>query len=534
MKREERAYEVPAWQLLHEHSPLLDLLIRPLVLATMVGCVAYAIVEFLAFFMPVPMRYFVTAAVIGGAAGYYVHRLTRMFIPSEAERRRLRLLLLILVCPPVKAAGYLGQPWSAVVVDVQGWFLRPYEFFDGRSLTAFLFFLLAWVVVAQTAMDFGRIGLRTQDRAETPPLWSLSERFFVGGGILLLTSGLARIGVAALLNLARPPVPGLIFNALLYFALGLLLLGQTRLLTLFSRWRAQHVEISDELTERWLRYTLIFLGLVVAVAFLLPTGYTVPLLDLAGWLLWIFWLILGFLIFLFNLLLFPFTWLLALFTKDPVQLPELSAPQQAPPPLLEEGGGMPPWLRVLRSLLFWGVLLWILFTLIRNTLQEHPELGKALRQVGLWRLLRRWMQAIWRWLRKMGDSVQETFPRLGLRERLRRVGRLRGRLGAQHPGPTTPRERVLREYLHTLERAAEEGLPRRPPQTPEEYRRTLGPELPEVEDDVSSLTASFVEARYSQRAWDAGAADRVRDVARRVRSALEHRGEARDEPGSHR
>ncbi len=521
MTDDPRRQNATAWRLLHERSPLLDLLLRPLILAVMVGCIAYAVVEALALFLPVSTRYFVAVTVVGGAAGYYIHRLTRVLIPSEAERWRVRILLLVLALPLVKAVGYLGVPWSAVTADVRSWFLRPYAFFDGRSLSAYLFSVLAWTATASTADDFERIGIRTEDRAETPPLLALSARFFVGGAILLVTSGLARVGLASLLDLGRASVSGLIVNVLLYFVLGLILLGQTRLLALFNRWRVQHVEISPELAGRWLRYSLIFLVIVAVVAFLLPTGYTLPLLDLGSWLLWLLWWVSAFLIFLFNLLLFPLAWLMSLFGAEPAQQPELGLPQLGQPPLSEESAGLPPWLLIVRSLLFWGVIVWIFFTLIRNTLREHPQLTEALRQI---RLLR-WLGALWQWLRGVGDSVWETLPRLGLADRLRRRQVQGGTGGFLRPRPTSARERVLREYLRTLERAADEGLPRRPPQTPEEYQGTLEPELAEAVSEVSVLTASFVEARYSRHPWDAEAADRVREIARRVRAALDRRRE---------
>ncbi len=519
-----RTQDATAWRLLHRRSPLLELLLRPLMLAVMVGCIAYAVIEALALFLPVSIRYFVAVAVVGGAAGYYIHRFTRLLIPSEAERWRLRLLLLALAFPLVKAVGYLDVPWSTVLAEMRGWLLRPYAFFDGRSLAAYLSSVMAWIAAANTADDFERIGVRTEDRAETPPLLALSARFFVGGAILLMASGLARVGLASLLDLGRASVSGLIANVLLYFVLGLILLGQTRLLALFNRWRVQHVEISPEMEGRWLRYSLIFLVIVAVIAFLLPTGYTVPLLDLGSWLLWVLWWVAAFLVFLFNLLLFPLAWLMSLFGAEPAQQPELSMPQPGQLPAGNESG-LSPWLLLVRSLVFWSVILWIFFTLIRNTLREHPQLAEAVRQIKVLRWLRHWLDALWQWLRGVGDSVRETLPRLGLADRWRRRQAEGGPGGFLRSRPASAREHVLREYLRMLERAANEGLSRRPPQTPEEYRGTLEPELAEAVDEVSALTASFVEARYSRHPWDEEDVRRVREIARRVRAALGRRRE---------
>ena len=64
--------------------------------------------------------------------------------------------------------------------------------------------------------------------------------------------------------------------------------------------------MAKELASRWVRYSLAFIGLAALLAFLLPTGYTVGLLDAVATIVYI----LGYIVtLLFTLLSLPFAWL---------------------------------------------------------------------------------------------------------------------------------------------------------------------------------------------------------------------------------
>ena len=57
-------------------------------------------------------------------------------------------------------------------------------------------------------------------------------------------------------------------------------------------------------------------------------------------------------------------------------------------------------------------------------------------------------------------------------------------------------------------------------QTPHEYDATLGPNLPEAQQEMTLLTRAFVEARYSRHAFDRERARRVRAGWQQVKAAL--------------
>jgi hypothetical protein len=74
-----------------------------------------------------------------------------------------------------------------------------------------------------------------------------------------------------------------------------------------------------------------------------------------------------------------------------------------------------------------------------------------------------------------------------------------------------------------IRRSDQQGLRRKPSQTPSEYAVTLEKDLPSVSEDIDSITKAFVEARYSRHEVNAGKADIVKAIWGRIRRALQNR-----------
>jgi hypothetical protein len=507
----------------------LDLLLRPWALAAMVGCVGASLAKLLALLAVEAPVFLPIAGVLGTLAGYYIYHLTRTFIPSGQDRQNFRALTLVVAFLALKVISYVGRPLAIARADVRSWLVKPYLFFDSRTLTGFVFFFLGWVIALRTAADFDRIGLPSKNDDEVPPWQTLQGRFFVGGVLLMIFSGIARLGIADLLNMERPPVPGLLLNVLLYFGLGLIFMGQTHFVVLMTRWRKQRVRIARGLEGRWVWYTLIFLSLAALIAFILPTGYTVPLLDILAWIFYFIGLFVWFIIYLVQLLLLPIAWLMEQLTGRQAQQPDFSpmpTPQALPDVAPQEGG--PSWFVILRSLLFWGVVVGILVTLIRNYVQDNPAFVAALLRLRIVKTLRAWGRGFWRWLRGATTALVERLPE-GLRPDRRHATVGKDSDAQEQQRADTARAKVLATYLATLEEAREEGVPRRDSQTPNEYRGTLSPVIPDAVPQVDELTAVFVEARYSRHPLTQADVERARADAQRVRQALLARRRQRQE-----
>jgi len=505
----------------------LDNLVRPLMIGVMFGCIALSLAGLIRLFLPSwSEARMVVGCVLAALEANYSYRLVKARSLRGAQALRFRAIEVATFFILLKIGGYVGHRWADVWADIQTWGRHPLNVVDSETTVAFILALLSWWVATQTVRDLERIGEPPElRRYYTPPRESLTSRFFWGGIALLIFAGLGRIGIAQLLNMRRPSVPGLVLNVLIYFLLGLVMLGQVQFATLRYQWQVQRSKIADELGTRWVRYSLIFIGLTALVAFLLPTGYTMGLLDSAGGMLslivGILWFVVGLLYFLITLPLWLLLSLWALLLGEPPLSPWRLRRIQSLRPELRSSVGLPlGWLEILRSFIFWIAALGMVYYVIRSYLHDHPEMLQALARLKPIRALRGFLIALWRRLVGLVEIVNERFPR-------RLSSRQAGAGSSGEPfrffrlGALSPRERVLYYYLSILRRAERQGFPRRRAQTPYEYDIALGSHLPEVQYEMNLLTRAFVKARYSLHPIDRGQERLVRAVWERVRPALQ-------------
>jgi hypothetical protein len=500
-------------------SPWIENLFRPLVIGVMFGCIALSVADLVQLFLPAWNKTIVAVAcVLAALEANYSHRLLRARFYSEAAGFRIAELALFFIL--LKVGSYIGDSWADVLADIQTWPHQPANIVDAEIAVTFALVILSWWASTQTARDLDRIGAPPERlRGQAPPRESIANRFFAGGAALLIITGITRIGPAALLDLHRPSVPGLILNVLVYFLLGLVLLGQVQFTILHRRWQAQKVKMAEGLSNHWARYSLALVALAALVAFLLPTGYTLGLLDTAGHVLTS---ILGSLWFigqlLFFVISFPLLVLLYLLAGD--RLPSPSLPPQLPDRLAPpESTAAPGWFQWLHSLLFWAVLLGVVFYIVRSYLRDHPEILQALTSLKVISVLLQFLTALWRRIVGLAEAIDERLPRRLSLRRARR-GTPEGPLRFFRLGALSPRERTLYYYLSILRRAARQGFPRYRSQTPYEYDDALEPHLPYAQQEMMSLTQAFVEARYSPYPVDREQERQARTVWQKVKAAL--------------
>ena len=337
-------------------SPWVQNLFRPLAIGVMVGCIALSVVGLVRLFAPTwNGTYLAVGCVLAALEANYSYRLIRTRKVRGPDVLRFRAVEIAMFFIMLKIGSYVGDRWADVVADVRAWPYQPWGVFDRETIFAFILALLSWQAATQTVRDLERIGEPPErHRHYVPPLEKLNSRFFWGGAVLLVFAGITRIGIAALLDLQRPSVPGLVLNVLVYFLLGLVMLGQVRFTRLRVQWQAQRIKIADELPGRWARYSLILIALAALIAFLLPTGYTVGLLDVVATIIYVLsyamTVIVTIITIILSLLLLPLARLLGRDRTTPRrELPPLQLPRQ------ELGGpsvATPNWIEILRSLLF--------------------------------------------------------------------------------------------------------------------------------------------------------------------------------------
>jgi hypothetical protein len=174
-----------------------------------------------------------------------------------------------------------------------------------------------------------------------------------------------------------------------------------------------------------------------------------------------------------------------------------------------------------KSILFWLIFLGIIVFSVHYYLQQHKQVAERLRRFpllrGFWQALvglKNWFLGV---NSNVAASIQTGWKRL---VNSRKAGLPSASWGYVNLRRLSPREKVIFFYMAMIRRGGEQGLARRPDQTPLEYSKTLRARLPEVGAEVDSLTDQFMEARYSRHEIQADQAGRVRQYWERIKRAM--------------
>ncbi len=417
--------------------------------------------------------------------------------------------------------------FSDLIFAGQGLAVSTLTTLSMRTIVIIFLILAAWGASTMTAGEFARLGEPPErDPNYVAPLESLTRNFFSGGALLLIVVGLTAVAPDQLLQVRRSAITGPIGTALLYFTLGMVLLALAHHTILARRWQEEGIAVRTPIGPRWVNFSTILMGIAAALAFILPTAYGLGLLDLLA-------LLLQGLIYLLTALGFgvvaPLAWLLALLSgNNTTTTPEAPAAPPPPPPPPATTDSL-AWLEFVR----WGILavvvLGLVIWFVRGWLENRQLITASLGRLRLMGLFKQFFQALWARLHGFADTISE---RLNV-ARANRAGATssngRRRL-LRRPRADTPRDQILRYYHSLTERAAAEGLPRRPTQTPAEFAETVTEQIPATTADLDALTAAFIEARYSPHEITPANQTAARGYWEHLRSILrQHRQQAADQ-----
>jgi hypothetical protein len=446
-------------------------------------------------------------------------------MPAGDERKlyyRLAEWVVILVLLKIFTEARFGLGY--LTQNVISWQKGFTENFFTFNYTVNLFIvLILWSNTTSFAFDLMRledsisyinssVGLNEEERA--PLRAVLRRRYLFLGVLVVFLAGIMRQSQFSMYGKV-PSSESVVILVLAYFLFGLLLLSLVYFANLRAIWKYEKISIPKDLALRWALYCAVFLIGLVLVVSLLPTSYSVGLFAVIKFLVAWFLAILQF---LFALLLAPLYLILQLIgllfrnsPQTPVQLPKL----EVEPPQ-EAQSTLPGW-EIFKSIVFWVVLLVAIIFAFRQYIQSNRELAEVLGRLRVWR----WLTTAWTWVkaqfRKAGHEVG-IMVETGIR-RLRNLFDVSGeqnRWQFINPRQLGPRQRVIFFYLTMLRRAGDSGLPRASWQTPKEYLDSLKTAIPEEESDISDLTESFMDARYSLREVTPERADIVRAIWSRL------------------
>jgi hypothetical protein len=531
-----------------QHKERPAILASYLIVGAMMACLAVSLVQLGELAFPGwGGGYLVALGFLVALESMYSRRALKGRYFPEPEWLWYRGSEAVVIALAVKLFYYLQHGLGRLWLDIPLWFQ---DFFAHFSTTEFgfgcLVMALVWAVSGQFASDL--IVLEVDERllrAEAESgIYEQRDQARERIASAALGIGVVMIVLAAMLRtdmLARwVELPGLragVLNLLAYFLLTLVLLSLAQYSLLRTGWLRERMSIDRRIAARWILYSFgLILGLAV-VSRLLPTGYSLGPLTVLGYLLYILSTILTIVMMLVVTPIILFlAWLMSLFGGRGERLPPLPMPAQSPLRFSPAPAGI-PWLELLKSILFWAVLLSVVGYSLTHYVRERQDLREALRRAPFFPAL----ASLWKWLRGLvGAANRNLSAAVGVSlERLRNVVRRR-RDPAQPWGylslrRLSSRQRVRFYYLAMVRRGGEAGISRRPSQTPAEYSRSLAqgllagesslaqrmdPESPPLDQDIEALTEGFNLARYSLHLVEAGQENLARRCWERIRRAL--------------
>lgn len=461
----------------------------------------------------------------------------RWYRDIRTQLGELALLLMIL-----RLLMWFIEHQTFDMATIRTWITHPSSFFDVQFVVSSVIIILGWRLAGSLTLIFIDLGLTADELVDYKKLgrerdWmqarprdrqslvaEFNQMWMVGGILLVFFAALSRLEFnpqpGRWFGLRTLGIsPGLIVALLVYFFGGLILHSQARLAVLRARWQREHIPGIALVTAKWHRRALVLILGVGLIASLLPFGSSSGLAIIFSALIRVI-LFLYFLLFaLFALLLdLIYAWLGGNAPSSPppafapVPTPALPSTPATPPPAL-----LPDWAG---GAVFWGLLLVVLAYFLLAFLARRG-------------ILRPWERALWQKLRGWWQRLRRhttTFLRT-TRVRLRVPALIRKSLPSSFPSARryirlrglSPTERTRYYYLSILRRAAKQGAPRQPQQTPNEYEPLLSKHLPEVHVQVHQLTQHFLQARYSITPITAQEEPVIRTLWQQIKRALTRR-----------
>lgn len=481
--------------------------------------------------------YLAIAAALTPLEAYFSHRMAKRRELRGGELSRFRLAEALVLILAVTAFRFLWQGLPSLGGRLERLF--DLEFFLAAGVLLAVWQAAAAMIRWFEQLDFQPgekpppvtspeydlwVGSRVRHVQHTAAFQHILTTFLAGGVLIMVLAGMARVDPRAIIDFQRGTIRALILHVLFYFLFGLTLTAEARLALLYTRWQHEEATISPAVARRWPALVLGLLAVAVLLALVLPVDYSVGFIDAIAYalnlILTIVVTIAYLVMYLAGMLLYPLRWLMGQSGGEPAPPP----PTFQPPEPRPAPAGSPPFLEAIKTLVLWLLALGMAGFALYNFLREHRA---ALEKVAVLRPLLRalaslagLLRALFRGVARVGGRV-----RAGLERRTRgaRAAISRRAAGLPRLGRMSPGELVRYYYLSTVRRAEQAGFPRRANQTPDEYGRRLGTVMPDLDEDLGTLTEAFVEVRYSRHPVDQQYARGIRPYWERLRRALRER-----------
>jgi len=258
--------------------------IYPLIVAVMIGCCLFAVAQAIERFVGSRIDMYIVTLVGMQAAlqSFYTQRLVIRLRISGIQRGLIYLLELALLL----VLARIGLLINDIITNQSAVF----DFFrlEPRWFLVIALMVMAWWFSRSAAIQFARLHSSPDLESEhidigwVSPYDVLNSLFMWGGVMLMFCAGLARMDLSGFPYPTQPPAQSVIVGVILYFSMGLIMLGQARFDSIRRRWLVDQMKIAGHTGLRWLGYSLILISLAAIFACLAPVSYTSGLLDALG------------------------------------------------------------------------------------------------------------------------------------------------------------------------------------------------------------------------------------------------------------
>ncbi|MDI7275954.1 MAG: hypothetical protein QME94_08235, partial [Anaerolineae bacterium] len=397
---------------------------RILLIATMMACLASAVLELVARvlpgFDPTPLLLLAPIVCLEGIA---TDRLARQ-LPDASLRLRLRLVEWVIILVLLRLALTLTQGLDALGSAAARWLAHPSSLLDaGLFAAAALLFAVWWL-----GMAMSRALEALGPEADEPPpkdsaayyAWMtrpqvaqrgegwqrLVQLLLAGGMLVLVASGLARLDVQAALSLRNPAIAGIVGNVLVFFVLGFVLLAQGHYAALRARWEREGVPVAVPLPRRWAFLAIGFSVTVALLALLLPTRPSLELFAAVFDLLWTALYYLSSVVLVVMALVgYLFSLLGRLLGIPPATSTGRRLVVRFLPPEPQRAAQRLRWWEALQGFLLWALILAVVIYALVRFVREREHLWRELgARRGPLAWLIRLLGTVWRWLAGAGAN----------------------------------------------------------------------------------------------------------------------------------
>jgi len=358
-------------------------IVWPVAIAVMLTCVALSAATLLQRIVPDwPSRLFVILTFLASLESIHAYRILMHRQVGARDRLRFRFVEWVTLLLVIRFGAYLHYGWDRFLQDAATWTVNAFEFFSyGFVMSAVLVFAFWYValVLARAVWELEVAPIEHMPTVTDPSfylratmphhgqtdrrarMFLIISAYLVGGTLLLLFTGMAQLDFRSLQALPGARLGGLGANALIYFAVGLLLISQARYAVLRAHWELQGIAIKGHIGRRWIALAIVFLSLTALGAILLPSGYSVPIFEAVSVVArWLTWVVIQALLVIMFFAAMAVRFVLDLIMGQPSSQMPMPTPQPTPvPPKGAEWRGPSLAWQLFRSLLFWWALLGI-------------------------------------------------------------------------------------------------------------------------------------------------------------------------------